>query len=118
VYRWALERVTGCCERDPEPDPELAVDTGRYVGTYRSPFAMLAITEGTDAGTLLVTPSARTDTEGWRPPVDPPVTLAFFADDHAITLDAPGPAHVVRFGGDGPRADWALWSGRRSPRLA
>jgi hypothetical protein len=83
---------------------------------------VLTVTAGTEPGTLLVTPSPRDDTNGWKPPVDPPVTVAFFTEDHAITLDAPGPANVVRFGAEaadrGRRAGWVLWGGRRSPRTA
>jgi CubicO group peptidase (beta-lactamase class C family) len=116
VFRWALERVTGRRDRDPAPDPGRVITVDRYTGTYLSPFAVLTVTAGADPNTLLVTPSVRDDTEGWKPPVDPPVTLAFFADDHAVTLDAPGPVGVVRFDGDAARADWVLWGGRRSPR--
>jgi CubicO group peptidase (beta-lactamase class C family) len=118
VFRWALERVTGRLDRDPEPDPTRTIARDRYTGTYLSPFAVLTVTAGAGASTLLVTSSVRDDTDGWKPPVDPPVTLAFFADDHAVTLDADGPARVVRFDGDGARAGWVLWGGRRAPRTA
>jgi CubicO group peptidase (beta-lactamase class C family) len=117
VLRWALERGPGMLDRDPDPDPGVPVPVDRFVGTFLSPFAVLTVTAGAAPGTLLVTPSPREDTEGWKPPVDPPVNLAFFAEHHAITLDAPGPAHVVRFAPGSP-ADWVLWNGRRSPRLA
>ncbi len=121
VRRWALERFAGVIERDPAPDPSLVIDPARFAGRYLYPFAVLAVTPGPDPGTITVTASPRDDTDGWKPPPDPPMTMAFFADDHAVTLDAPGPARVARFGGadegDDARMAWMVWSGRRSPRI-
>lgn len=121
VRRFALERFAGIDERDPEPDPSLVIDVDRFCGRFLYPFAALEVTPGPDPGTLTVTASPRDDTDGWKPPPDPPMTLAFFAPDQAVTLDAPGPAQVARFGGSDDRDDgsmaWVLWSGRRSPRI-
>lgn len=116
VRRWALERFAGTAERDPEPDPSLVIDVDRLTGRYLYPFAALEVTPGSEAGTLVVTSSARDDTEGWKPPPEPPITFAFFADDQAVSLDASGPAQVIRFDRGDP-AQWVLWSGRRSPRV-
>jgi CubicO group peptidase (beta-lactamase class C family) len=117
VRRWALERFAGIHETDPEPDPSLTIDVDRLTGRYRYPFAALSIAPGEAPNTVVVTSSVREDTEGWKPPPDPPVTLGFFAPDHAVTLDANGPAEVARFDPSDGRADWVLWSGRRSPRV-
>lgn len=121
VRRFALERFAGIDERDPDPDPSLVIDVDRFCGRYLYAFAALEVTPGPDPGTLTVTASPRDDTDGWKPPPDPPVTIAFFAPDQAVTLDAPGPAQVARFGGSDDRDDgsmaWVLWSGRRAPRI-
>jgi CubicO group peptidase (beta-lactamase class C family) len=117
VRRWAFERFAGVRETDPVPDPSLTIDVARLAGRYVYPFAALSIAPGTEPNTIVVTPSTRDDTDGWKPPPDPPVTLGFFAPDQAVTLDAKGPAEVVRFDAGAGRAEWVLWSGRRSPRV-
>ena len=64
--------------------------------------------------------SARTDLDdaAWQPPLDPPYTLGFFAEDHAVSTDPPGPPRVARFGfGSDGTAEWLQWSGRRAPRI-
>jgi CubicO group peptidase (beta-lactamase class C family) len=116
VRRWALEHLADLRERDPEPDPTLDVDLTRVIGSYTSPFAAIEVSAGADPGTIVIAESARTDTTGWQPPPERPITAAFFAHDHAVTLDAPGPARVVRIDADGDRAAWLLWGGRRSMR--
>jgi CubicO group peptidase (beta-lactamase class C family) len=120
VRRWALQRFAGITERDPEPDPELSVDVERFCGTYVHSFSMLTVTAGEDPGTIVVTASPRDDVpEGaWQPPVDPPFTCAFFADDHVVSTAPAGPARVASFEAaeDGP-ASWIQWSGRRAPRV-
>lgn len=128
VRRWALERCAGIVERDPEPDPALSARVGadieRFVGRYLHAFAVLTVTAGAEPGTVVVTPSRRDDVDGgWQPPVEPPVTYAFFADDHVVSLDAVGPTRVLRFGPDAvgsttaPPADWLLSGYRRAPRI-
>lgn len=117
VRRWALERFAGIRERDPEPDPSLAVDAASFTGRFLSPFALLDVTAGERPGTLLVTASQRDDVEGWKPPVDPPTTFAFFRPDHAVSVDAAGPARIVRFGLEQRRASWLSWGHRRAPRV-
>lgn len=118
VRRWALEHAAGIRERDPEPDPSIPVDATRFAGTFLYPFGLLTLSAGDSPGTILVTTTPREDVDGWKPPPDPPMTLGFFAEDHAVTVDAPGPARVARFGfGASGNADWILWAGRRSPRV-
>jgi hypothetical protein len=105
-------------EADPVPDPGVAIDPVRFAGRYFTPFGVLTLEPGSAPNTLLVTTTERDDTEGWKPPVDPPMTLAFFAPDHAVSLDAVGPARVVRFGFDADeRVDWFLWGSRRASRI-
>ena len=118
VRRWALARVADVHETDPLPDPTIAIDPARFTGTYFSAFAMLTVEAGETPGTLRITASTRDDTTGWKPPPDPPMSLAFFAEDHAVSVDALGPPRVVRFGfdADGPAA-WLLWGSRHSPRV-
>jgi hypothetical protein len=116
VRRWALEHLAGLRERDPAPDPTLDVDRRRVTGTYTHPFAVIDVSAGAAPGTIVFTESARTDTDGWQPPPERPITASFFTDDHAVTLDAPGPARVVRFDRDGDHADWMLWGARRALR--
>jgi hypothetical protein len=113
VRRWALERVGGIREVDPEPSVGEARDTSRYAGTYWSPFAQLTVTPGPSNGSAVVTSAERSDTDGWKPPCDPPITFGFFADDHAVSLDGAAPVRVVRFGND-----WMLWGVRRAPKIA
>jgi CubicO group peptidase (beta-lactamase class C family) len=118
VRRWALARVLDVHETDPVADPAVAIDPVRFEGHYFTPFGVLTVDPGSAPNTLLVTTAARDDTEGWKPPVDPPMTLAFFAPDHAVTLDAVGPARVVRFGfGSDQRVAWLLWGSRRATRI-
>lgn len=121
VRRFALERFAGIHERDPEPDPSLEIDPARFAGRYLYSFAVLTVTPGPDPGTITLTASRRDDTDGWQPPPEPPMTMGFIAADHAVTLDALGPARVARFGGHDDRDDgsmaWMLWSGRRAPRI-
>lgn len=118
--RWALARFAGIDERDPEPDPSLPGDLTRYAGTYVHAFSCLTVAPGTEPGTVVVTASGRDDVDGgWQPPLDPPYTLGFFADDHAVSTDPPGMPRIARFGldADGGPAAWIQWSGRRAPRV-
>lgn len=118
VRRWALEEFAGIRERDPVPDPSVPVDAARFEGRFLHPFAMLTVTSASEPGALVVTPSARDDVDGWQPPVDAAERLGFIAEDHAVSLDAPGPQHVVRFGfGEDGCASWLLWNGRRAVRV-
>jgi len=116
VRRWALERYAGITEADPSPDDALDVgDLERYAGAYLNPFALLRVAVGDDGRSLRVTPARREDVpDGWRPPPDPPVTLRFFAPDHAVSIDSAGVQRIVRFAPDG---SWLLWGFRRSPRV-
>ena len=114
VRRWALSTFAGIDEADPTPDDSLAVDVARFAGVYLSPFALLTIRVGDDGTSLRVEPSRRDDVTGWRPPPDPPITLRFFTDDHAVSVDAPAVQRTVRFAPDG---SWLLWGSRRSPRI-
>ncbi len=116
IRRWALEQAVGLVERDPEPDPAVEPDAASYLGRYLHPFAELTVAAGDRSGTLVVSAEQR-DIEGWRPPVDEPLTCGFLAVDEIVTLDGDGPARVGRFGlGDDGRAEWLLWGGRRAPR--
>jgi CubicO group peptidase (beta-lactamase class C family) len=120
VRRWALERFAGLDERDPEPDPSLAIDTERFAGRFAHAFSLLTVTPGSAPGTIVVTASKRDDlgTGSWQPPADPPFTCAFFAEDHAVSIAPPGSPRVAGFGFDrNGRADWILWGGRRAPRI-
>lgn len=77
----------------------------------------LTITAGEQPNTLVVTSTRRDDVDGWKPPPDPPVTLAFIDERHAITLDAPGPQRWSQFGlDDDGRAAWLTWRSRRAVR--
>lgn len=114
VRRWALTTFAGIDEADPVPDDALDVDVARYAGVYLSPFALLTIRVGDDGTSLRVEPARRDDVSGWRPPPDPPLTLRFFGDDHAVSVDAPAVQRTVRFA---PDASWLLWGSRRSPRV-
>lgn len=117
VRRWALERFSGMKERDPEPDTTVAVDPSRFAGSFVHPFARLTVTASEESNRVVVTSTKREDVDGWQPPLEPPLTLAFFAADHAVTVDAAGPARIARFGFDmDGRAEWLLWGGRRAPR--
>ncbi len=119
VRRWALQRFAELDERDPEPDPSLTIDPDRFTGQYIHSFSRLNLTAGDTPGTLIVSATARDDIDGgWQPPLDPPYTIAFFSEDHAVSIDPPGPPRIVRFGFDGRahQAAWLLWSGRRAPR--
>jgi hypothetical protein len=118
VRRWALARVLDVHESDPVPDPGVAINGARFAGRYFTPFGVLTVASGEAPNTLFVTTVVRDDTEGWKPPVDPPITLAFFAADHAVSLDAMGPQRVVRFGfDDDGRVEWFLWGSRRATRI-
>lgn len=119
VRRWALEHGAGLVERDPEPDPALATrEIAPFVGRFVHSFADLEVTPGPAPGTLTLVSSHRDDIDGWQPPVDDPITYAFVADDHAVSIDAPGPVrHLgVGLGPDGTAA-WILVGGRRAPRV-
>ena len=119
MRRWVLAEVAGIDERDPEPDPSLRVDLERVTGRYLAAFCQLDVTIGDDPGTLLVTPLARDDvTDGWLPPVEGPVSLAFFGPGDAVALNAEGPKRVVRVDPDGDRAQWLTWGARRAVRTA
>lgn len=119
VRQWVLERAAGMSEADPQPDPTLSPDRVRVEGAYLHPFALLNVRAGSTPGTVEVTSSRRTDTDGWQPPLDPEFTCGFFAEDHIVTIDAPGPPRVGRFGFDasGTDAAWLLWGSRRAPRV-
>jgi CubicO group peptidase (beta-lactamase class C family) len=119
VRPWVLERVAAMRDVDPQPDATLDPDRARVEGVYLHPFARLSVAAGSTPGTVEVTSSRRTDTDGWQPPLDPVVTCGFFADDHIVTIDAAGPPRVGRFGFDatGRDAAWLLWGGRRAPRI-
>ena len=116
IRRWALQRVAGLVERDPEPDPTSRPDAASYLGCYLHPFADLTVAAGDLDATLVVSAEQR-DIDGWRPPADEPVTCGFLADDHIVSLDHDETARVGRFGLDGDgRAEWLLWGGRRALR--
>jgi CubicO group peptidase (beta-lactamase class C family) len=123
VRRWTLERVAGLRETDPSPDASIRVDVERCTGQFLAPFGLLTIRPGetTRSGTgptLAISTTQREDVDGWKPPPDPTMTFAFATDDHIVSIDAPGPVRVARFGfgGDG-RAEWILWGSRRAPRV-
>jgi CheY-like chemotaxis protein len=100
--RGALAEHAGIVERDPEPDPAVAVDVARLAGRFLGPFAQLTISAGEQPNTIVVTSSQREDVDGWKPPPPPPVTMAFVDERHVVTLDAPGPQTWSQLGfGDG-----------------
>ena len=96
MRRWGLRRFADLDERDPRPDPTLAIDTERFAGTYVHAFSLLTVTPGSEPGTIVVTASRRDDIgpDGWQPPVDPPFTCAFFVDDHAVSVEPSGSPRV------------------------
>jgi CubicO group peptidase (beta-lactamase class C family) len=117
VRRWALAEHAGIVESDPPPDPSIVVDTSRFEGRFLYPFAQLTVTAGEQPNTLTVTSTKRDDVEGWKPPPAPLMTLAFVDENHAITLDAPGPQNRTQFGyGADGRAEWMTWGSRRAVR--
>jgi hypothetical protein len=117
VRRWALERYAAIAERDPTPDPAVVIDTVRFEGRFLYPFGQLTISAGVRPNTLRVTSSQRDDVDAWKPQPDPPMTLAFVDDHHAVTLDAPGPQRCSQFGFDHQgRAAWLTWESRRALR--
>jgi CubicO group peptidase (beta-lactamase class C family) len=121
VRRWALRQFADADVDDPEPDPSLMIDPAKIAGQFLSPFALLTVTAGDAPGTVTVSGAPRTDVggDGWRPPPEPPITFAFFASDHAVSLNAPGPMRIMRFNIGADRgADWVQWGGRRSPRVS
>ncbi len=95
VRRWALERVAGIRETDHVPDPEIVVDPARVAGRYLSPFSVVTVAAGEVPNTLQMSGAPRDDTDGWKPPPEPATTFAFYADDHAVSLDALGPSRVA-----------------------
>ncbi len=116
MRRWTLARFADLDDRQLDPDPSIVVDVSRFLGTFVHAFAMLTVSGGAEPGQLVVTSSAREDVTGWQPPVDPPRTLAFVADDHAVAI-GPGPQQLVRFGFDrSNRLEWLQWNGRRAVR--
>jgi len=117
VRRWALAEHAGIVERDADPDPAVAVDAARFEGRFLYPFAQLTITAGPEPNTLTVTSTRRDDVDGWKPPPDPPMTLAFVDERHAVTTDAVGPQRRTQFGFDADdRAAWMTWGSRRAVR--
>jgi CubicO group peptidase (beta-lactamase class C family) len=118
VRRWALARVLGVDERDPEPDAALAIDPDRFTGRFLAPFSMLIVEVGDAPGTITITGSARDDVDGWQPPPEPRTTFGFFRADHAVSLDAATTVRTPRFGfDDAGRAAWVLWGSRRAVRV-
>jgi hypothetical protein len=117
IRRWALAEHAGIVERDVAADPAVTVDSARFTGRFLAPFAQLTISAGDTPNTLTVTSSKRDDVDGWRPPPDPPMTLAFADERHAVTIDAPGPQKLSQLGfaGDGTLA-WLTWGSRRAVR--
>jgi CubicO group peptidase (beta-lactamase class C family) len=117
IRRWALAEHAGIVEVDVEPDPAVRMETTRFEGRFLAPFAQLTISAGEHADTLLVTSARRDDVDGWRPPPDPPMTLALADERHAVTIDAPGPQKLSQLGfaDDGSLA-WLTWGGRRAVR--
>jgi hypothetical protein len=119
VRRWALERFAGIEERDPSPDPGLAIDPARFAGQYLAPFGVLTIEPGAEPQTIVITGAPRTDVEGFKPPPDPRTTFAFFRADHVVSVDRPNVPRTARFGFDADgRPAWILWGSRRAPRIA
>ena len=117
IRRWALERYAGIVERDPEPDPSIKVESTRFEGRFLAPFAQLTLTAGEEPNTMIVASAKREDVDGWQPPPDPTMTLAFVDERHAVTLDSPGPQRWTQFGfGDDGRAAWMTWGSRRAVR--
>jgi CubicO group peptidase (beta-lactamase class C family) len=117
MRRWALGHFAGIEERDLEPDPAVVVDPARVIGRYAHAFWLLTVTAGGAPGSIVVAASDRENSSGWQPPPDS-ATLAFFADDQAVSTDTPGSTRVARFGfGADGRAEWMLWNGRRAPRI-
>ena len=102
MRRWTLARFAGLDDRALETDPSIAVDASRFVGSFVHPFAFLTVTEGMEPGQLVLTAAPRDDKTGWQPPMDPPRTLGFVTDDHAVAI-GPGPQQLFRFGFDAGR---------------
>ena len=121
VRRWALPQFADADVDDPEPDPSLTIDPARLAGQFLSPFALLTITAGDAPGTVIVAGARRRDVDddGWQPPPEPPITFAFFASDHAVSVDAPAPTRIMRCNlGVDRDADWVQWGGRIAPRIS
>ncbi len=117
IRRWALDRFAGIVERDHEPDPSVTIDAPRFCGRFLQSMAQLTIEPGTAPNTLRVTFSQRDDVDGWKPPPEAPMTLAFVDDRHAASIDAIGAQRVTQFGfGDDGRAAWMTWGARRAVR--
>jgi CubicO group peptidase (beta-lactamase class C family) len=118
IRRWALAEHAAIVESDPAPDPTVSIDTARFEGRFLSPFALLTITAGPGPNTLTVTSSPRDDVDGWKPPTEPPVTVAFVDEHHGVTLDSVGTQRWIQLGyGTDDRCEWLTWGGRRSLRL-
>ena len=118
VRRFALARFAGLHESDPVPDPAFAPEPSRLVGRFVHAFSMLTVTPGNLPGTVVLTASRRDDVDGWQPPIDPPFTCAFFAPDHAVSIEPAGSPRIARFGFDPDGGlEWVLWSGRRALRV-
>jgi CubicO group peptidase (beta-lactamase class C family) len=117
MRRWVLHRFADLHDAPLASDQSASVDRSRYHGRFLHAFGILDVVDGAEDGQLLVTSTARTDVDGWQPPVDPPRVLAFVREDHAVTI-GPGPQQLVRFGfGPDGRADWLLWDLRRAVRV-
>lgn len=116
MRRWALQHFAGLRDDPLVADPSVSVDRARYHGRFVHAFGILEVSDGSAPGQLVVTSSARDDVEGWQPPVDPPRTVAFVRDDHAVSID-PGPQRLTRFGFDADGdVEWILWDSRRAVR--
>lgn len=117
IRRWALEHYAGVVERDAAPDPSVAINAAKFEGRFIAPFAQLTIAAGAIPNTLIVSSAQRDDVDGWKPPAEPPVTLAFVDDHHAVSTDA-ATQRRVRFGFDSQgTATWLTWGSRRAIRV-
>ena len=119
IRRWALERIAGIVESEPEPTAA-DLDMSRFEGTYAASMATLTVTRGDEPGTAHVEVSTRDDVAGWPItfppfPFDRPAFLRFFDDDHAVDTTTPG--RVIQFEPTNGRSNWMTWELRRAMRV-